>query len=267
MGIKTRILEQIKLKELSPDSFPEPDLKKKLDELKNSDQEILNVYPADMIKSAVTAKLNAASASQPDSEKAMSRRITAFLSVKHTRELAAFAAVLCLTVMIPLLLSRYRAQPVSEETVARSSGSERSKGTRAHIYLYRKEGDRAVQLADGSKAVPGDIIQISYVASGEKYGAIISIDGNGTVTQHYPDRGETAARLDEKGEIPLSYSYQLDNAPSFERFLLITGDTQFRINDFIQKLSSFPDKKYAERADLSKYLPVRTRETDVLLLK
>jgi hypothetical protein len=66
-----------------------------------------------------------------------------------------------------------------------------------------------------------------YVAMGARYGVVFSIDGRGVVTPHLPVLGAEAAPLGARGEVALPESYELDDAPLFERFFLVTGDAPF----------------------------------------
>lgn len=50
-------------------------------------------------------------------------------------------------------------------------------------------------LADGAMARPGDLLRLGYSAVDRPFGAILSIDGRGTVTLHLPANGPTAAPL------------------------------------------------------------------------
>lgn len=100
------------------------------------------------------------------------------------------------------------------------------KGQRAELRVYRKpDGQAAAQksperLHDGSVVHPGDVLQLSYLAAGQTQGVIVSYDGRGSVELHHPLRGATA--LLRGGEHALPRAYKLDDAPRFERFLLVT---------------------------------------------
>jgi hypothetical protein len=52
---------------------------------------------------------------------------------------------------------------------------------------------------------------------------MFSIDGRGTVTRHFPLEKLESVRLEPKGEVSFPTSYQLDDAPGFERFILVTS--------------------------------------------
>ena len=263
MGKRTRILEQIKAGELPASEYDVfngqngSNLFAELSALEKSDREILSAYPASAMQSAVAAKLAASKFTRKHFE----------WNVQH---FLACAAVLCLALMIPFFVMKGNRASISDTvgiTLENATDESRAKGVGTRMYLYKKVGDDAVKLSDSDSVSAGDIIQISYIASGAKYGAIVSVDGNGVVTQHYPEFGYTSAPLETNGEIPLDYSYKLDDAPSFERFLLITGDKPFTVSGIVDAVDSFDNKNMSIKADFSKYLPKNTKITELLLLK
>ena len=267
MGKRTRILEQIKAGELPASEYASfasqngGNLFEELSALEKSDREILAAYPASAMQTAVAAKLAASKFTKKHFDWNMQRML-------------ACAAVLCFALMIPFFVRKGSGAKMADVagsdaglTLEAATDESRAKGVGTRMYLYKKVGDDAVKLSDSDSVSAGDIIQISYIASGAKYGAIVSVDGNGVVTQHYPEYGYTSALLETNGEIPLDYSYQLDDAPSFERFLLITGDKPFTVSGIVDAVDSFDNKNMSIKADFSKYLPKNTKITELLLLK
>ena len=105
-------------------------------------------------------------------------------------------------------------------------GGDRPKGP-ARLHVYRKAAKGVERLPDGAAVRAGDELQLAYVASGHRFGAVVSLDGAGRVTFHLPEGGGRAVSLRASGEVTLPQSYQLDAAPRFERFLLVTGDVPF----------------------------------------
>ena len=261
MGKKTRILEQIKAGELPASEYIGNNLFSELSALEESDREILKAYPAAAMQAAVAAKLATSKFNRPRFN-------------WNIQRVLACAAVFCLVLMIPFFVTKKMGAGVTGKmsdavsvTVADAADESRAKGVGTRMYLYKKVGDNAVKLSDSDSVSAGDIIQISYIASGAKYGAIVSVDGNGVVTQHYPEYGYTSALLETNGEIPLEYSYQLDDAPAFERFMLITGDKPFSVSGIVDAVDSFANKNMSLKADFSTYLPKNTKITELLLLK
>jgi hypothetical protein len=133
----------------------------------------------------------------------------------------AAITVLAVGGIISGIISRVGQEPVS---------AIRIKGLDPAINIYRQAGDEAEHLGPLAKVQENDLLQIAYVAAGKSYGAILSIDGRGVVTMHFPYQSTEASRLESDGEVALDYSYQLDDAPRFERFFFLTSDKVFDIS-------------------------------------
>lgn len=115
----------------------------------------------------------------------------------------------------------------------------RLKGAEPRISVYRSAGtDDAEELADGDVARQGDRLQITYTASGRAFGAIVSVDGRGAVTLHYPLTPSREPVLATDGEQQLPYAYQLDDAPEFERFYFVTSETSFDVSELLSDIRS-----------------------------
>jgi hypothetical protein len=100
--------------------------------------------------------------------------------------------------------------------------------SRLVVYRHERGGDRP--LADGAAAAEGDLVQLAYRERHAGFGLLLSIDGGGTVTLHWPDGKSTgAAPLETAGEARLPSAYQLDDAPGFERFFLVTAPRPFPV--------------------------------------
>jgi hypothetical protein len=110
-----------------------------------------------------------------------------------------------------------------------TQGDERIKGQRPALVVYRRTADGSELLADGAVARPGDLLRVAYRGAGRSYGVIVSIDGRGTLTRHLPPNGDRAAALKRESTVLLDSAYELDEAPQWERFYFVTGDTPFSI--------------------------------------
>jgi hypothetical protein len=95
-------------------------------------------------------------------------------------------------------------------------------GVEAHLVVDRKRGDSHERLSAGELIHEGDLVQISVVPDGHAQGVVVSIDGRGAVTLHHPATPDEAPTLASGEEIALADSYLLDDAPGFERFILVT---------------------------------------------
>ena len=93
------------------------------------------------------------------------------------------------------------------------------------LLLFRRSNDGRVEALppDGADALAGDLVQLSYVAHGRPHGVIVSIDGRGRVTLHLPQSEDGPTELAQSGATALPDSYELDEAPDFERFVLVTS--------------------------------------------
>jgi hypothetical protein len=97
----------------------------------------------------------------------------------------------------------------------------------AELEVFRAAASGPERLAEGSPVSEGDTLQLAYRAHGERYGAILSLDGRGVITRSLPLAGQEAVPLEPEGLVPLQHALSLDDAPSFERFFLVTADSRF----------------------------------------
>lgn len=178
-------------------------LKEAMDELDRSDKEILEQYSFSTVE----------------------RKIRRRKAQKMSR-FATIAAALTLVIGGAFIFAGRNGAP---------SNGIRIKGNQANspvLTLYRHQGDRVEQLSDGALASSGDLLQIGYRnTSPNTFGLILSIDGNGQQTIHYPMSGDEALLLENGGEFYLPWSYELDDAPEYEAFFLLASDQPFSMKD------------------------------------
>lgn len=108
-----------------------------------------------------------------------------------------------------------------------ASGGERIKGLEPRLILHRKLSQGSLKLGSGEAARAGDVIQIQYESAGFPQGALYSLDAEGKVTRHFPDRGSRSAALRSGGPVALDFAYELDDAAGWERFYFITSSRPF----------------------------------------
>lgn len=229
------------------------------EELQSSNKEILEKYPSDFVKSLVENKL-----SQATSSKKGSFTIKPSFAFKISA-LVASVAILALAFVLPLSLSK---SSKVYESVFPGAEQIRVKGKSSALFIYRNEDGKAVRLSNGTKVAEGDILQLSYVCADPEYALIVSVDGNGVVTSHFPEDSTNSALLEKGGEFPLSYSYKLDDAPSFERFYLVTSSKEFsldNIEDFLLSISGISGKIDIE--EISSLVGSEVSISDIMLLK
>jgi hypothetical protein len=146
---------------------------------------------------------------------------------------ATFATAGALAVILAMRVQMPGTRPATELTTEQTI----IKGTRlagARLYVYRHAPDGDQRLADGTRVAPGDLLQLAYATADQGFGVLLSIDGAGKVTQHWPEPGATnAAPLRVGGEVRLPSAYELDGAPAFERFFLVRSEQPFDLTHVV----------------------------------
>jgi hypothetical protein len=196
------------------------------------------------------------------------RRRAALRPAPTRRPLYTFGAVFAAGAAALVLVARQPA--VTPPAPPVPLDQTRIKGTppveRTQLYVYRAgDGDR--HLRDGSHAARGDLLQLAYATADAGFGVLLSIDGAGKVWQHWPEPGgDRAVPLKVGGEVRLPSSYELDDAPSFERFFLVRAGEAFDVAPVLaaaRALAARPPA--AQRAPLP--LPAPFAQTSLLLEK
>jgi hypothetical protein len=140
-----------------------------------------------------------------------------------------------------------------------------SKGA-TRLVAYRATAAGPVRLGEAAVVHPHDVVQLAYAAGGASFGVIVSVDGRGAVTQHLPAAAAAPAPLSPAGEVRLPRSFELDDAPGFERFFLVTAAHSFSAGDVLaaaRTLARDPDQ--ARRLPLP--LPPDLTQHSLLLQK
>jgi hypothetical protein len=125
---------------------------------------------------------------------------------------------------------------------AAAADVERVKGLQPVINIYRAEEHGVHLLGQRARARQNDLLQLEYNGAGYPYGVILSIDGRGTVTLHYP-AGTGGIPVLEEGRVLLPYAYQLDDAPVFERFFFVTAENRFDTRRVLQAARKLADER------------------------
>ena len=244
------LLEEINLGEKDAKDYykkyGKEELESALAELRKSDQEILAAYPASRFSPAASAeaKPNVVSMDESAAEKGKPN-IYARLNKARPFFFAA-AAVLVLALCAPVMLNTIKSLGGSKSIRLKGSGQHQ-------IRLYKQAGADAILLKNGESAKENDLVQITYIPGSYNYGVIFSVDGNGNITRHFPDASWQAEKLQKTGEeVPLSFSYELDDAPKYECFIFVASKNPFDFStiesldkkdisvDFLKKGSYLP---------------------------
>lgn len=257
------VLERYLLRELPPEEAGEvertaaadPRLRSAIEALAASDRELLARYPAADFRARLLARIEEAPAP------ASRWRLWAWLA-------PAAAALVLAAVLVGPKLDRLT------DSLPFGAGGERNlvKGeapvdlTRTQLLVYRKSGDRAELLDDGAEARAGALLQLAYVAASGPFGTILSIDGGGRVTRHFPAEAGGSTRLTLNKRILLPSALELDDAPGFERFFLVTSAAPIDVEAVLAKAAALAkDPDAVRRGDLD--LPAGLEQTSILVLK
>jgi hypothetical protein len=237
--IPTWLLERVILDEVPPELADEvreildqsPEERARLAELERSNAEILAALPPARVAAEVERR-------------AESARGYAFLFAFHRRDgghglrgrrllaLSSSLAVAAGVVLIAVAVGRGGPEqptalpvvpPVMDDP-AHGPDTTRARGPGdPRLRLFRKLDSKAEPLDNGATAYPGDRIQIEYVPAYAVHGVILSIDGRGVVSLHFPADPSGSTRLERGRRISLKHSYELDDAPEFERFVFVVS--------------------------------------------
>lgn len=199
--------------------IPVDEMRQRIAELKASNQVILDAYPAKQVRAQLETRL------------ANSQRPTWRRSVYLGLLASTATAALLVWVWQPVVDTRSEQAPLGQPPI--DQWIVRSKGT-SKLFVYRQSDHGAAErLESGGRADAGDVVQLAYSVSNAQYGVVLSIDGAGHVTLHFPSNQRESTALATKPTI-LPYSFRLDAAPGFERFVFITSDHPLDVNQVLE---------------------------------
>lgn len=199
--------------------------RKQLADLRASNRQTLEKYPADWMMSKLASRLQA-TRPQP--------RPGSRLIGKAWLAIPAAAALLLVLLFNPARPQRKAGGRQAADRIIIKGGSAAVDLT-GSLQIHRRDKDAIEVLRDGSEARPGELLQLSYWLSTDAYGMIISIDGLGLVTQHFPLEGKENLIRGRKQTF-LPYAIELDQAPRFERFYLIIAPRPFAAHELLARI-------------------------------
>lgn len=239
-NISLLLLERYALGELPSDQMErvrralerDEGLRQKLELISESSAAILRQYPAPDMAQEIRLKTH----SRRVQAGAMKEKNGSWRLARIPRPLFA-VAIIAVVASLSLVLHQHGTMP---------SGDVRVKGMQPHLIVFRKTvaNPGVEELRDLSTVQRGDVLQLGYIAMEKRYGVIVSIDGNGLVTQHFPETAAGSSRLATGKTALLSEAYELDNAPRFERFFFVTSDRPIEISRVLDAA-----KRLAQKGD------------------
>ena len=237
----------------------------RLQALRDDSAQILSRYPAAQ-QAAEISRL---------AERARARRRVAYRPLVWLPTLAT-----AMSLIVWLAWPRSPGLPTRDDSTTGDDVRVKGGGnaTQPRLVVYRQAATGAEPLSDGSAAQVGDLIQLAYVPGSARYGVLLSIDGRGGVTMHFPDGPQGSTQLPAASgsaarttEMRLPHAFRLDDAPAFERFFFVAAEepNRDRLNpsavlDAARRLAA--DRTKVEKAALPD-LPPGLFSTSLLVRK
>jgi len=238
----------------------DPDLQANLTRLRQSNSEILRSAPPDEYITRIMTGVQQRIAHEAGNHRRRSRFPRMIL-------LPIAAAILAI---IGWVWIRPHAPGSRIQTGTNPAGGLRVKGevvavvSAPALHIYRKRPSGAEELGNGTRARERDLLQLAYAAGDSSHGMIFSIDGKGAITLHFPESPTDSTRLRKPKLTFLEKSYELDNAPGFERFFFIHASHEIDIAATLKKagdLAADPNKARTLA------IPFPGRQQSLLILK
>lgn len=209
------LLERFLLGELPPEQAEalrvrlaeDPQLAARLQTLRDEDEAIRAALPATKVGPGIARRLHLRRVQ--DEVAAGRRQRKTWLG-----GLALLATAAAALLVLPSAL-RESAAPFEPP----GAGEVRPKGEEGPLLIHRAGRQGAEVLRSGQPVQKGDRLQMALRAGEATHGVLLSWDGAGVVTRHFPAEGGTTHL--PPGEMTLPRSYVLDDAPSFERFVFL----------------------------------------------
>ncbi len=223
-----------------------------LQSLDASNDEILSSYPPGVELREIEAKMYPSTAAVAQTSVASSS-IRSWLRGLSTFALAGgVVAAVCVGVV---------SMNNVEQPMTGVMDGVRLKGD-GRVLVYKKSQTVEPKLlTNGALCQRGDLIQLGFITE-PGHAVLLSFDGNGSTTLHWPENGQTAV---DGGTKVLDFSLELDAAPKFERFVLVTSPNEIRIQDVMAQAKEVAQSSEPETEALQ--LSGGERQTSFLVRK
>ena len=251
-------------REIRRQASTNPEVLAALENIESSNQAVLLRYPPAVVKERLLGRL--AEARGRKREKGWLIRTTQLRRALYVS--SAFAAALILLVLVRPSLKKEGVgeEPRAGEEYSQAKGTEALDLSKTQLLVYRKNRDRVEMLTDGSLSRAGDLLQLAYVAAQAPYGVILSIDGRGGITLHYPTEKGGTTDLTQNKRIPLPNAIELDDAPAFERFFFLTSASPIDPAGILERAKAFAADPWRAREGKLE-LPEGIEQNSIIILK
>ncbi|MFC2157136.1 hypothetical protein ACFLT9_04805 [Acidobacteriota bacterium] len=245
----------------------DPSVQSSLERIESSNRDIQSAYSPAQFHQELSKRL----------AESKGKTIHDFSNVTHTFPhtkrffviSTAFASVLVLLILIWPGKENVLNLPIdnTQQDFSLVKGLQNIDLTKTQLLIFRKMSEEKVEiLTDGSSAKAGDLLQLAYVAVQESFGMILSIDGRGSVTLHFPERIDDPTQLERSRKYLLPNAIELDDAPDFERFFFLTSTSPIAVEKILNSVEY--DTKDPAGLDVKKLkLPDGVKQHSVLIRK
>ncbi|MBN1425495.1 ActD protein [Candidatus Fermentibacteria bacterium] len=214
-------LPQPRMADLNQRIASDPDLAARLEALRSSNQQILRRYPPGWFAGEVAKRAGVSRAKASPSRSWHRASLLALVPVVSAAVLALFVLRAPDDVSSPI------------PGLGELEGT-RIKGMSPRLTVYRKAGKQVIRIDSTLAVQSGDILQLSYVAAGRAFGVIVSVDGRGATTLHFPETPGASTELAQEGETPIRHAYEIDDAPEFERFFFVSDSLPVSVTEVLR---------------------------------
>jgi hypothetical protein len=239
-------------------------LRERLDRIRQSNEEILTRYPVDRTAREIDLRVHSKNTQEKfDGENAgRSKTPIGGVIAAVGNAISAIPAPVALTALLAVVLvpALYFYPNIGPST-------ERIKGLDSKLTVYRNTPEGAVALAPLDSVSAGDVLQVGYIAAGQPYGVIFSIDGRGNHTLHFPAHVDGSTELEQSGEQLLDFAYELDDAPQFEHFFLVVSQNPIQVSAVLDSVESHVSQFGTNVESGSLDLPKGCTATSIVLRK
>lgn len=243
-------------------------LRRTVEEMERSNREFHIRFPAEKIVPEILGRYarqsGRAEAAVPSEQTPARTRRRFFLIVPAAAAAAALALLLVLRPWDRAVTGVPVLDTSPDTTIIKGLTAVDLKKTQ--LLIFRRLGEQAELMQDGQSAAEGDLLQLAYVSGGEPFGLILSLDGRGRVTRHFPLAPGRPSSLELNAKVLLPVAIELDDAPLFERFFFVTSDKPIDEDEVLRLASELAsDPLRAGQAPLS--LPQGLNQSSLVILK
>lgn len=252
-GLPFRRMRQIK-RRMKKDA----QLREEIQLIQQSNQDFLSKFPADVFIPKIIDRYRG-----DEKEGDVVAPEPARTTRKWLIAVPALAAALVIVILMALPKGADKASMVEDDIILK--GQQNMNPSQPRLIVHRKNNSAVEVLHNGSIGRAGDLLQLAYIPSKQPYGIILSIDGSGNVSLHFPlDNTHSTSLAAEKFYLP--EAIELDDAPYFERFFFITSQASMDVDYVLsaaRKLAEDPVK--AKTATL--HLPAGFKQVSISIIK